>query len=228
MDIATLLGLVIGMGVVVAAVLSGSDIWVFLNIPGFLIVICGTFAATLIKFPITTVFVAFAVGTKAAFGGKSEDKPRVLVEKALELAQEVRKNGLLALENVTLTNDFFQNGIKLCVDGYNDEILRKALTSDMELSIQRHEEGAKIFRGIGESAPAFGMIGTLVGLVQMLAGLDDPKTIGPALTTPRPSGRPWRWRCLPPSTAPLSPTSRRCPSPTSWNPRPRSSASPSR
>jgi chemotaxis protein MotA len=181
MDIATLLGLFLGVGVVIAAVLEGSDFWVFINFPGFLIVICGTFAATLIKFPISTVFIAFGIGTKAAFGGGGEDKPKDIIQLALELAEATRKGGVLALEKVEITNTFFEKGIKLCVDGYADDVREKALKSDMELSIQRHEEGAKIFRGIGESAPAFGMIGTLVGLVQMLSGLDDPKTIGPAM-----------------------------------------------
>ena len=88
---------------------------------------------------------------------------------------------MLALEEVKIDDEFFRKGIRLCIDGHDGDVVRKALTSDMELSIQRHEEGGKIFRGIGDSAPAFGMIGTLVGLVQMLSNMEDPKTIGPAM-----------------------------------------------
>ncbi len=180
MDIATLLGLVIGMTVVVMAILVGSDLWIFLNLPGFLIVVAGTFAATLIKFPINQVFVAFKDGTKAAFINEKSD-PKTLITIALDLARKARKGGLLALESVEIENDFFKKGIQMCVDGQNAAVIRKAMTSEMELTIQRHAEGSKIFRGIGDSAPAFGMIGTLVGLVQMLSSMEDPKTIGPAM-----------------------------------------------
>lgn len=180
MDIATLLGLFGGMTVVVFAVLSGSDLWLFLNVPGFLIVMGGTFAATLIKFPIGNVLTALKIGTKAAFVSEKES-PRELIDIALDLAKKVRTGGLLALEEVQLDNDFFQKGVQLCVDGHNIDVVRDALTAEMDLTIQRHTEGSKIFRGIGETAPAFGMIGTLIGLVQMLSNMEDPKTIGPAM-----------------------------------------------
>ncbi len=180
MDIATLLGLVIGIGVVLMAILSGSALVVFLNLPGFLIVVCGTFAATLIKFPISTVFVAFKLGVVAAFG-KEKNNPRQILDQVIELAERARKGGMLALQDAEISNDLLKRGIQLCVDGHDLPLIRKALTDEMELTIKRHDEGAKIFRGIGDSAPAFGMIGTLVGLVQMLANMDDPKTIGPAM-----------------------------------------------
>ncbi|MBL6942570.1 MAG: flagellar motor protein PomA, partial [Rhodospirillales bacterium] len=99
MDIATLLGLVMGTGVVIAAILVGSDLVIFLNLPGFLIVVGGTFAATLVKFPISKVFVAFKVGMKAAFTVDQNDALS-LVEIAISLAKKTRKGGLLALEGV--------------------------------------------------------------------------------------------------------------------------------
>ncbi len=180
MDIATLLGLIIGMAVVVAAILVGSDMWVFLNLPGFLIVIGGTFAATLIKFPLKTVSTAFRVGIHAAFVGDKDD-PKSLIDLAIELARKSRKGGMLALEGADIDNRFFKKGIQLCVDGMAPEVVRKTLVGEMNQSIRRHEEGGKIFRAIGDSAPAFGMIGTLVGLVQMLSSLSDPAAIGPAM-----------------------------------------------
>lgn len=180
MDIATLLGLVMGMGVVIAAILVGSDLYIFLNLPGFLIVFAGTMAATLIKFPLSKVFVAFKVGAGAAFMADKEDALS-LVEFAIELAQKSRKGGLLALEGVDIENGFFKKGIQLCVDGMAPEVVRKTMVSEMHQTLRRNEEGAKIFRGIGDTAPAFGMIGTLVGLVQMLANLSDPSSIGPAM-----------------------------------------------
>jgi chemotaxis protein MotA len=180
MDIATLLGLVVGLGVVAAAILVGSDFWVFLNLPSILIVVGGTLAATFVKFPLQNVFSAFKIGASTALKNVQVD-PRGLIDKALELSEIARKSGLLALESVEIENHFFKRGIKLCIDGHPLEVVRNALVRDMETSIHRHDEGARIFKAIGDSAPAFGMIGTLVGLVQMLSAMDDPKSIGPAM-----------------------------------------------
>ena len=180
MDFATLIGLVVGIGVVVGAILVGSGLDLFLNLPGFLIVVGGTLAATFVKFPLQNVFSAFKTGAASALKNVQED-PRGLIEVSLELAEMARKNGLLALEGADISNQFFKRGIKLCVDGHPLEVVRNALIRDMELSIHRHDEGAHIFKAIGDSAPAFGMIGTLVGLVQMLANMDDPQSIGPAM-----------------------------------------------
>lgn len=180
MDIATLLGLLLGMVVVTLAILVGSDFLVFLNLPGFLIVLGGTFAATLIKFPIATVFVAFKVGIKAAFGNEHNDA-REIIDQAGELSQLARKGGFLAMQDVPVRNEFFRKGIQFCVDGFDVAVIRETLTREMNLDTGRQEVGERIFRAMGESAPAFGMIGTLVGLVQMLSTMDDPKTIGPAM-----------------------------------------------
>lgn len=180
MDITTLVGLIIGIAVVLMAVLTGSELYIFLNIPGFLIVVGGTFAATLVKFPMKIVFSAFATGVKAAFVNEKEDIG-TLIEASVELAKRARSNGILALEDAQINDPFLKKGIRYCVDGLDGEFIRKSLTSEMNLTIKRHEEGAEIFKAIGDSAPAFGMIGTLVGLVQMLSNMEDPKSIGPAM-----------------------------------------------
>ena len=180
MDIATLLGLVIGITVVGLAIMTGSGFGIFLNLPGFLIVIGGTFAATLIKFPISGVFVAFFVGVRAAFVNERES-PSEIIELTMRLVKRARKVGLLGLEKVNVRNNFFKKGIQLCADGRDVDFIRKMMTREMELAIQRQETGEKVFRAIGESAPAFGMVGTLVGLVQMLSAMDDPTTIGRAM-----------------------------------------------
>ena len=180
MDIATLLGLVIGVSVVTLAIMTGSELSIFLNLPGFLIVVGGTFAATLIKFPIAGVFVAFFVGIKAAFVNEKES-PREIVDLTMRLVKRARKVGLLGLEKVRVRNTFFRKGVQLCVDGREADVIRKMMTREMELAIQRQEVGERVFRAIGESAPAFGMVGTLVGLVQMLSSMSDPTTIGRAM-----------------------------------------------
>jgi len=180
MDIATLIGLTSGMGVVLAAILVGSDLFIFLNLPGFLIVVGGTMAATFIKFSLKNVGTAFKTGARAAFIGDRDD-PLDLIHLAIELAQKTRSGGLLALEGADIPNDFFKKGIQLCVDGLSPEVVRKTMTGEMKQAVKRNEEGSKIFRGMGDTAPAFGMIGTLVGLVQMLANMSDAAAIGPAM-----------------------------------------------
>ena len=180
MDIATLLGLVIGVTVVGLAIMTGSGLSIFLNLPGFLIVLGGTFAATLIKFPISGVFVAFFVGIKAAFVNERES-PAEIIELTMRLVKRARKVGLVGLEKIRVRNNFFKKGVQLCADGRDVDFIRKMMTREMELAIQRQETGEKVFRAIGESAPAFGMVGTLVGLVQMLSSMDDPTTIGRAM-----------------------------------------------
>ncbi len=180
MDIATLLGLIIGVTVVTLAIMTGSDLWIFLNLPGFLIVVGGTFAATLIKFPISGVFVAFFVGVKAAFVNEKET-PREIIDLTMRLVKRARKSGLIGLEKIRVGNSFFRKGVQLCADGRDVDFIRKTMTREMELAIQRQEVGERVFRAIGDSAPAFGMVGTLVGLVQMLSNMSDPTTIGPAM-----------------------------------------------
>ena len=180
MDIATLLGLFIGVTVVTLAIMTGSDLSIFLNLPGFLIVCGGTFAATLIKFPLSGVFVAFFVGAKAAFVNEKES-PREIVDLTMRLVKRARKVGLIGLEKVNVKNSFFRKGLQLCADGRDGDVIRKMMTREMEMAIQRQEVGERVFRAIGESAPAFGMVGTLVGLVQMLSTMSDPTSIGRAM-----------------------------------------------
>ncbi len=179
MDLATLLGLVSGFGVIIGAIAVGGSLMLFINAPAVIIVVGGTTAATLIKFPLKTFLSAFKVAMRA-FRSKADD-PNKLIREALKLSQVARKSGLLALENQKIGNPFLKQGIQLAVDGNPPEFVRKALNQDIDLAIERHETGQHIFRAIGESAPAMGMIGTLIGLVQMLSNMDDPKQIGPAM-----------------------------------------------
>jgi chemotaxis protein MotA len=88
---------------------------------------------------------------------------------------------LIALDGIEIGHDLLKKGVQLCVDGMTFEFVKDALSRDRDLYIERHEEGERIFRAIGDAAPAFGMIGTLVGLVQMLGNMEDPQTIGPAM-----------------------------------------------
>ena len=88
---------------------------------------------------------------------------------------------MLGLENVEVENEFLRNGIQLVVDGNTPELVNKILSKDISLAIERNETGLNVFKAIGDVAPAMGMIGTLIGLVQMMSNMSDPKAIGPAM-----------------------------------------------
>jgi len=176
-DFATLAGLASGILIITAAVASGSDFTIFINFPGFLIVVGGTTAAVLIKFPLRVCLESFWAGLKTAFVDRSE-KAEELIVLATRLSSVKRKNGVLALERVNIKNPFFLKGIQLIADGRKPEFINKVLTMEMNHAIERHQVGERVFRAIGESAPAFGMIGTLVGLVQMLTQMEDPNALG--------------------------------------------------
>lgn len=179
MDLATLLGLLSGFGVIIGAIAVGGSALLFINTPSLIIVLGGTIAATLMQFPLGNFLGAFKVAMHAFFA--KVDDPAKLIEEGVNLSQVARKSGLLALEGQEISNTFLKHGIQLAVDGHPPEFVRKTLTQDINLGIERHEIGQKIFKTIGEFAPAMGMIGTLIGLVQMLSSMDDPKSIGPAM-----------------------------------------------
>ncbi len=179
MDLATLIGLLGAFAIVAGAIMMGSSALLFVNLPGLLIVIGGTVMATLMKFPLDRFFGAFTVAAKA-FSAKSEP-PEMLIANMVELSAMARKGGLLSLEKAKIEHPFLAEGIRMCADGYEAGLVRKILAQKLQTSTERHDVGQKIFRAIGDVAPAMGMIGTLIGLVQMMASMEDPKTIGPAM-----------------------------------------------
>jgi chemotaxis protein MotA len=180
MDLATLIGLASGTAVVLVAILIGGDFVAFVDVPSLLIVIGGAIAVTVLRFTLADVMIALKTGIAAALG-HNKNTPRLLIQEIGELAQKARKGGLICLDGIEVSDDFLKKGIQLCVDGLTFEFVKDALSRDRDLYIERHEEGEKIFRALGDAAPAFGMIGTLVGLVQMLSNMEDPQAIGPAM-----------------------------------------------
>jgi chemotaxis protein MotA len=109
------------------------------------------------------------------------EAPEELITTVVELAGIARKEGLLALEGQEINNPVLATGIRMLVDGHESAIVKKALTTEMNGTVARHKIGQVIFKQIGDAGPAMGMIGTLVGLVQMLSNMSDPKSIGPAM-----------------------------------------------
>ena len=179
MDLATLVGLLGAFGIILVAMILGGSALLFVNVPSLLIVVVGTLFAVLIKFPMGHFLAAFKIAMKA-FINKAEN-PANLIEEGVQLANIARKEGVLGLEGQDIQNEFLKRGIQLCVDGHEPEFVRSMLGKDINLTIERHERGQAIFKSMGDTAPAMGMIGTLIGLVQMLSAMDDPKSIGPAM-----------------------------------------------
>jgi len=178
-DLATLLGLVGAVGIILTAILTGGELGLFINAPSLLIVVGGTIGAVMMKFTLAQFFGAFKVAMRAFMF--QLDKPEALIEQTVEMANEARKGGLLALEGKETGNDFLAKGIQLMVDGHEPDVVRQTLLSDLNAAIERHNIGKSIFRSIGDAAPAMGMIGTLIGLVQMLSNMSDPASIGPSM-----------------------------------------------
>jgi len=180
MDIATLIGIVAGLGLIIVAIMLGGEIGGFVNVPSMLVVFGGVTCATLVKFPISNCIAAMKLGAKIAFKN-SPDDPRSVYDIAIELAGIVRQKGLLGLESVTVENELMKRGIRMCVDGMAAEVIKESISKEVDMALKAEMAGESFWRGIGDMAPAWGMIGTLIGLVQMLANLSDPAAIGPAM-----------------------------------------------
>ncbi len=179
MDIATIIGLVGGTVLIFISIFMGGQANIFLNIPGILIVVGGTFAASFIKFSMKDIINSVRVAMKA-FTVKIQS-PEDIMEKMVSLAKVAKESGLIALENERPDDEFTAKGFQFLADGFDEDRIKELLIKDLKLTINRHIVGQKVFKGMGASAPAFGMIGTLIGLVQMLANMSNPNNIGPAM-----------------------------------------------
>lgn len=179
MDLATLIGFITAWALIIATIALGSGAIVFINAPSFMIVIGGAFAVVLMRFTLAQFLGSFKTAAKA-FLYKAESAED-LIASVVELATVARKEGLLALEGQEIVNPVLEKGITMLVDGHEPAIVKSSLTTEMNEAIGRHSIGQNIFKKIGDAGPAMGMIGTLVGLVQMLSNMSDPKSIGPAM-----------------------------------------------
>jgi len=181
MDIATVLGVISAFGLVLLAIFMGGGLALFVNIPALMIVIGGTLGATMINYPLKDVFGVFNVVRKALFTQNISIND--LMNRFLDFARRSRKEGILALESeIKKVNDeFLKKGVQLSIDGLEPQEISNILETEVDFIRSRHQLGAEIFTTMGAFAPALGMIGTLIGLVQMLQSMDDPSTIGPAM-----------------------------------------------
>jgi chemotaxis protein MotA len=179
MDLATIIGFIAAFGIVTVGILMGGPMGMFVNGPSMFIVIAGSLAVVLMRSSLSDFIGAAALAGKA-FANKV-DKPEDLIEKVVELATIARKDGMIALESQEVSNLFLNKGMSMLVDGQDGAAIKSALSTEAGMAIRRAKAGGSIFESWGDFAPAMGMIGTLVGLVQMLANMGDPKSIGPAM-----------------------------------------------
>ncbi|QJB57505.1 MotA/TolQ/ExbB proton channel family protein [Pseudodesulfovibrio sp. zrk46] len=179
MDIVTLLGMAVGLSLIFGAIVIGGAVDVFINIPGMMIVIGGTLASIMVAFPFEEVIQAFNAAFKMFVQRKT--KVRDVVNIMVKVAEISRREGLVALENVQTENMVLKKSCQLIADNADPELIRTTLSIEINSMRRRHQVGQDVFKRLAALAPSFGMMGTLIGLVQMLSQLNDPKSIGPAM-----------------------------------------------
>ncbi|NIT59715.1 MAG: flagellar motor protein [Aliifodinibius sp.] len=181
LDFATLLGLFVGTAAILGSIMTAGGLSGFINVPSFLIVIGGTIAAVLIQYPLNDVLKI--VGVARQIIQHNSNDPTELIEMIVKFAEKARRDGLLALENhiKEIDDGFIKSGLQLAIDGTEPELLNDILDTEISNLEERHKKGHGIFDAFGTYAPAFGMIGTLIGLVFMLQSMEDPASIGPSM-----------------------------------------------
>ncbi len=181
MDVATIVGIIISFALMVGAITMGGSMLLFVDVPSVLIVGGGTLGAAMINYPLPDILKVVKV-VRNAFFHKPVTSTEVIAN-FVNLASIARREGILALETTTneMKDEFMKKGMMLSVDGLEPSAIKDILDTEIIAIQERHKLGAEIFTSLGTFAPALGMIGTLIGLVQMLKTMDDPSTIGPAM-----------------------------------------------
>jgi chemotaxis protein MotA len=182
MDIMTLVGLLCGIAVITVIMLLGGNLEMFWSEHAVIIIFGGSIAATMIRFPLSAILHGLPLGARFAFT-MSRLAARDLVDELARIAEIARKQGPVGLEKVETDEPFLAKGIRYVADGYDLEFIRDNLERDRDNFLMHLDEGGKIYRAIGDCAPAFGMVGTLIGMVQMFANMTDPSKLGPFMAT---------------------------------------------
>ena len=178
MDIATLIGIIAGFGCVIAAITTSGETAVFIHVPSAMIVVGGMLSATLMHFSLAQFLTIFTLIKKTLLCKLSTE--RDLMQKMVNYSAINRRDGALALEKqVPEAGDLFLvRGLQMLIDGQAEDNVENQLSMEIQYLQERHQTGKKILEFMGSSAPAFGMIGTLIGLVQMMGTLESPDQIG--------------------------------------------------
>lgn len=182
LDFATIMGVTGGFALIITAMILGGTPGAFVDVPAMLIVLGGSFLVTTISFSLGEVTRAQNVMFKAILYRHRD--PAETARQMVALADIARRDGTLALENRERefrNEPFLARALAMVIDGMPGEEVERTMGREIEATLDRHERAAGVLRRAGEVAPAMGLIGTLVGLVQMLGNLEDPSTIGPAM-----------------------------------------------
>lgn len=179
MDVATIIGSILGWLLIVGSILIGPvSIKAYFDLPSVFIVFGGALGATLVGFPLARIKQLPSVAMKAVT--IKETVPKELIKTIVGYAEVARRDGILSLESLTadMDDEFIVRGIQMAVDGTDPELIEQIMEAELENQMVRHATGKSLFEALGKYAPAFGMIGTLIGLVAMLANMTDPAAIG--------------------------------------------------
>lgn len=179
MDISTVIGLLLATVSIIGSILYGSPLSIFIDPPSIFVVGGGVIATTLIKWPIENVKALVPIYMKSIFSTPME--PKLMIEEIQKLAETARRESVFALEKVPVEDKFLKKAVTLAADNRPPEVITSILSLEIAAMEDRHAKGVDILEGMGADGPAFGMIGTLIGLVQMLQNMSDPSSIGPAM-----------------------------------------------
>lgn len=184
MDIATLVGFILGIVSIIYSIVVGAGMegfMSFVDVPSIVIVVGGTIAAVLVSYPLNQFLSIFSTAKKAFINNSSSSSD--LIAHFLEMNKVARAEGLLALERYTETetDEFLKKAVQMAVDGITPDTIRATLTNEIDCLRLRHAQSQGIFETLAAQAPSWGMIGTLIGLVLLLGNLEDPSTIGPSM-----------------------------------------------
>ncbi|MCF7800569.1 MAG: motility protein A [Candidatus Marinimicrobia bacterium] len=178
MDLATILGILSGLFLVWSTIVAGGNLETFVHIPSMMIVMGGATAATLVNFTSKEVLGVLGVVRKAFAWRKTDDME--VVRQFTNLSLLARREGILAIDRElsNIKDKFMRIGLELAVDGAEPDTIRDVMETELNYLMVRHARGQQIFLSLGAYAPAFGLLGTLIGLISMLKNLDDPSNIG--------------------------------------------------
>lgn len=183
MDIATGLGLLGAVATICAIIIiDGGNFGAYFDKHAVIIIFGGVIASTMVRYPFAVIVHGLPMGIKFAFQMRVLH-PHDLISEITQLAETVRKSGPVALEKVRVSDPFLAQGCRYIADGYDKDFIRETMEKDRDNFLQRLDEGSKVYRAIGDCAPAWGMIGTILGMVTMFANMSDPSKLGPAMAT---------------------------------------------
>jgi chemotaxis protein MotA len=183
MDIATGVGILAGIATICSLIIiDGGNFAAYYDKHAIIIIFGGAAAATMVRFPFGVIAHGLPMGLRFAFTLRAIH-PRELIDEITRVAEIARKSGPVALESVEVSDTFLAQGLRYIADGYDKDFIRDTMERDRDNFLQRLDEGSKVYRAIGDCAPAWGMIGTIIGMVAMFANMSDPSKLGPAMAT---------------------------------------------